>query len=135
MKAQLVIETPIKLFIVLVAAVLVIAFLRNIYGQINTGVSDLIPQKEKEGYEVVELGDATSGALASMADSCWEAGSKAEALKQAYGCYIARGNFANINAIDIQSLSRHNLTIEIASGANAVFISYDFPTARVELRS
>ena len=135
MRGDLVLETPIKLFIILVAAVLVIAFLRNIYGQINSGLSDIVPQKQKEGYEVVELGDVSSSQLSSMADSCWEAGSEAEALKEAYGCYIVHGNFANINAIDIRGLSRHNTTIQIASGATAVFIDYHFPTAMVRLRS
>lgn len=135
MRGDLVLETPLKLFIVIVAAVLIITFIRNIYGQISSGVDNLIPEKEKEGYEVMDLGDATAGQLASIADACWEAGSKQPGLKEVFGCYIVRGNFANVNPIDVHALVRHNVTVEISPGATAVFIDYHFPTQKVRLKS
>lgn len=135
MRADMVLETPIKLFIILVAAVLVITLLRNLYSQITSGVDDLVPDKQKEGYELVDLEEASSGQLASMADACFEAGSKQPGLTESFGCYIVRGNFANVNAIDVMALSRHNTTVEISVGANAVFIDYHFPTGRVRVKS
>jgi hypothetical protein len=135
MRADFAIETPIKFFIVLVAAVLIITFIRNIYTQANAGIEDLIPQKQKEGYEVFDMGDVNSGQIASMADACGDLGSKQPGVKEEFGCYIIRGNFVNVNPQDIHSLSRYNLTVQISPGATAVFIDYHFPTEKVRVRS
>ena len=135
MRGDIAIETPIKFFIVIVAAILIITFIRNVYQQANEGLEDLINEKQKEGYEVFDLGDATSGQIASMADACWDIGSKQPGVREEFGCYIVRGNFANVNPLEVHALARYNLTVQIAAGANAIFIDYYFPTEMVRVRS
>jgi len=134
MKADLAIETPLKFFIVIVAAFLIIQLIRNLYAQASEGIDDLVLDDNPDEYELVELGDATAGQLASMADSCFNTGSQLPALEKEFGCYIVKGNFVNVNAEQVQTLARNNLTITIPSGANALFVIYDFTTGTVIIR-
>lgn len=134
MKADLAIETPLKFFIVLVVAALLVTLIRNIYSQANQGINNLIPNENPTEYELVELGAASAGQLASMADSCWDIGQTQKATQKEFGCFIVKGSFSSVSAVDVVVLSSHNVTVNIPPSANALFIIYDFSTQNVIIR-
>ncbi len=134
MRADLVIETPIKFFIILVVAVLLISLVKQLYAQASQGISDLVPEHEQGEYELIDVGTASASQLASLAESCYELGGRMTATQKEYGCYIVKGNFANVNTDQIRALSSHVSDLTIPSGANALFITYDFITKTVRIR-
>ena len=134
MRADLAIETPVKFFIVLVVAALLVGLIRNIYNQANRGIEDLVPDENPSEYELIELGAVSSGQLASMVDSCWEIGQTQKATQKEFGCFIVKGSFSSANAADVAALSSRNVTVDIPPGANALFVVYDFSTQSVIVR-
>ena len=134
MRADLAIETPLKFFIVLVVAALLVGLIRNIYNQANQGIDDLVPNDNPTEYELIELGAVSSGQLASMADSCWDIGQTQKATQKEFGCFIVKGSFSSASSADVVTLSNHEVTVNIPSGANALFVVYDFSTQKVIIR-
>ena len=135
MRGDFAIETPLKFFVVLVVAVLLINLARTLYRNISQGVEDLVPDEKHNEYEVMEIGTANAAQLASMADSCHSIGAKMKPLSKEFGCFIVRGSFSGVNTTQLQQLVRNPLNVSFSPSSNALFIIYDFPTKTVIMKS
>lgn len=135
MRAEFAIETPLKFFIILVVAALLLNLLRSLYTRVSTGVDNLGPKEEQNEFEIMELGVANTAQLASIADSCSEIGKQQKPLSKEFGCFIIKGDFSGVEPFKIANMTRNPVRADFPTSANALFVVYSFQDQTVLIKS
>jgi HAMP domain-containing protein len=132
-------EMPVQVIVVLFVAVVVggavIMFSQRVLTNAQQGIVS-IGQEDAQGVAIVTLGaGAAAGDVHKLAQSCLD---KHPGELDVQDCFVVRGNVpsvASLHAVKLQPMARNiTMNVSAASGASALFISYD-PRGYVKISS
>lgn len=141
---SLAMEVPIWMMVLVIAAAAIIGFIYMNYAKIGARLDSMFPESGSQGIrpDVIDLGDTpTAAQLANLADLCWVRYHENLPDKQETLCYIANGkDFGGIGSSDINGEASESsgyivLPDTLATGTNAVFISYDIADEKIYIKA